>query len=112
MYAMGQTYGMGGFFVTFSPGMMDQRLAIRMMKREQTKDDEKWEDLPDLAERSALCAQNPAECARVFNMIMQAFLTKIVRVALTNGVGRYRATSTKNTALAPGAFGEIPYRAR
>ena len=111
MYAMGQTYGMGGFFVTYSPSMKDQRFAIRMMKREQKKG-KVWEELPGVAERSELVAKNPAECARVFDMMTRSFLTKIVGVALTNGVGRYRATSTKNAALAPGAFGEIPYRAR
>ena len=37
MYAMGQTYGMGGFFVTYSPSMKDQWFAIRMMQREQKK---------------------------------------------------------------------------
>ena len=84
------------------------------MKREQ-KNGKVWEELPDVTERSELVAKNPAECARVFDMMTRSFLTKIVGVALTNGVGRYRSTRKKNAdhdKHDPGAFGEIPFRMR
>ena len=67
LYAMTQTFGLGGFFITFSPFMMNNPLTIRMIRRkkklkemETTDHYFSWEDVPgmeDLAKRYQMVAR-------------------------------------------------------
>jgi len=55
-------------------------------------------------------ANNPVECARVYDMLARAFYTKLVRVGLANGANGYRSSKVMKDELEDkkGAFGCIP----
>ena len=107
MFALILTYGAGGYFFTISPGMKDQRFAMRMMQRLRTKSDE-WEPLPTDTERNKLCTENPVECARVYDMITRAIYSELVCSGLSNGSGGYRSSKVIKDSAKKGAFGWIP----
>ena len=128
MFGLMLTYGAGGYFFTVSPGMKDQRFAMRMMQRLRTKADtwnaekERWstnaerEDDPEKAdhkgltgkEREKLRTDNPVECARVYDMLARAFYSKLVGSGLSNGQGGYKSSKVMKEMRRKGAFGAIP----
>jgi hypothetical protein len=113
MLALTLAYGAGGYFFTVSPGMKDQRFAMRLMQRLRSKSD-KWgdnkKDFPTTdGAREKLHSENPVESARVYDMLARAFYSKLVCSGLANGVGgcgyRNSAHMKENMLDKKGAFG-------
>ena len=79
MYAMMQVFGPASWFITASPPMMDSWLAQKLMQRqtcdmtEDERDFEEWKPNNDIDHRKKLAAENPVECARVYNSFSQVF---------------------------------------
>ena len=53
-------------------------------------------------------AENPVECARVYDMLARAFYSRLVCCGLSNGADRYRSSKVKNENRRKGAFGHTP----
>ena len=108
MFAMTLTYGAGGYFFTVSPAMKNQRLAIRMMKRLRVNSGkDTWDSasFPTDKQREKLCAANPVESARVYDMLARAFYSRLVCSGLSNGPSGYRNSKFMKQDRSKGAFG-------
>ena len=106
MFGLMLTYGAGGF--TVSPAMKDQRFAMRMMQRLRVQSGTNtWNpaNFPDGNQRAKLSAENPVECARVYNILTRTFYSKLVCGGLSNGRGGYRSSRVMKELKEKGAFG-------
>lgn len=105
MQSLQHAFCESSMFVTFAPCEMNSHLAIRLAMNpadrveadnayaeENSKDNHTWEDrsweghMPELEKRAELMANNPAVAAKVFNLLVHAFMCILIRMPLNDAI--------------------------
>ena len=106
LYSLTHFFGIGTHFITISPSMRNNVMALRMCLQNATQ---KFE-VPTITVRSQMITQNPVAATYIFYYLMDKFFELIVKLPLNTFNGRnmnYDALIEQETSGNCGAFGHV-----
>ena len=87
LYALMHFFGVASHWITISPAMRHQKLALRLAVE---SNGDTWDQVhfPDIEFRSKLIAENPVVACRIFRRLLHKFIEILVQCPLEDMTGR------------------------
>ena len=109
IYALTHLFGLATHFITLSPNMRHNTIALRMCVT-QTNDAEKKFEMPTILARSQMIVKNPVAATHAFYRLLEKFFEIIVKLPITTFNGKnmdFEELIKQESCKEYGAYGRI-----